>query len=76
MRSLDDNQAVEVVMCGGIYEEDFEYIPRTDKKVSKEKKHSGVESGNGGMNDLKFTTAGDFMKEQDEYYYPGSDPQE
>lgn len=63
-------------MCGGIYEEDFEYIPRTDKKVSEEKKHSGVESGNGGMNDLKFTTAADFMKEQDEYYYPGSDPQE
>lgn len=23
MWSLDDNQAVEVVMCGGIYEEDF-----------------------------------------------------
>jgi hypothetical protein len=32
--------------------------------------------GTGGMNDLKFTTAADFMAEQDPYYYPGSDPQE
>lgn len=64
-------------MCGGIYEEYFpEYIPRTDKQVPKKGEHSGVESGNGGMNDLKFTTAGDFMEQQDEYYYPGSDPQE
>ena len=63
-------------MCGGIYEEDFEDTPRKDNKVFKEKKRNGVEFDNGGMNDLKFTTAGDFMKEQDEYYYPGSDPQE
>jgi hypothetical protein len=28
------------------------------------------------MGDLKFTTAGDFVKEQKDYYYPGSDPQE
>ena len=66
-------------MCGGIYEEDFpEYTQRKDGKVSKKEKHRGVESGNGGMNDLKFTTAADFMKEQQEdpYYYPGSDPQE
>jgi len=63
-------------MCGGIYEEDFEYIPRTDKNISKEAKHRSVESGDGGMNDLKFTTAADFMAEQDKYYYPGSDPQE
>lgn len=63
-------------MCGGIYEEDFEDIPKTDKQVSKKYEHRGVESGNGAMNDLKFTTAADFMKEQDEYYYPGSDPQE
>jgi hypothetical protein len=27
------------------------------------------------MGDLKFTTAGDYMQEQDEYYTPGSDPQ-
>ena len=27
------------------------------------------------MGDLKFTTAGDYMREQEEYYYPGSDPQ-
>jgi len=64
-------------MCGGVYEEDFpEYVPRKDKKVPKKGKHGSVESGNGGMNDLKFTTAGDFMEQQDEYYYPGSDPQE
>ena len=29
-----------------------------------------------GMGDLKFTTAGDFIESQQEYYYPGSDPQE
>lgn len=65
-------------MCGGIYEEDFpEYVPRKGNKVSKEKKRSGVEFDNGRMNDLKFTTAGDFIKDQqDNYYYPGSDPQE
>ncbi len=63
-------------MCGGIYEEDFENVPETDTKVSKKKRPSSVDSGNGWMNDLKFTTAEDFMKEQDEYYYPGSDPQE
>jgi hypothetical protein len=27
------------------------------------------------MGDLKFTTAGDYMQEQDNYYTPGSDPQ-
>lgn len=63
-------------MCGGIYEEDFEDTPKTDKPVPKKYEHCGMESGNGAMNDLKFTTAADFMKEQDEYYYPGSDPQE
>jgi hypothetical protein len=65
-------------MCGGIYEEDFEDAPKKDNKVSKKEKHRRVEFGNGGMNDLKFTTAADFMKEQQEdpYYYPGSDPQE
>ena len=63
-------------MCGGIYEEDFEYVPRTETKVPKKEERRGVESGNGGMNDLKFTTAADFMKEQeDPYYYPGGDPQ-
>jgi len=62
-------------MCGGIYEEDFpENTPRKDNKVSKKEQHRRVESGDGGMNDLKFTTAEDFMADQ--YYYPGSDPQE
>ena len=27
------------------------------------------------MGDLKFTTAGDYMRDQDKYYTPGSDPQ-
>jgi hypothetical protein len=67
-------------MCGGIYEEDFdEDAPRTDKQVSKEQERSDMESGDGGMNDLKFTTAADFMhqqNEEDKYCYPGSDPQE
>ena len=57
-------------MCGGIYEEDFDDTPRKDKKVSKKGKYGSVESGNGGMNDLKFTTAADFMAEQDNYHYP------
>ena len=61
-------------MGGGIYEEDFKYTPRKDNQVSKKEEHRGVESGDGGMNDLKFTTAADFMADQ--YYYPGSDPQE
>ena len=64
-------------MCGGVYEEDFEDASGKDSKVSKKEEHRRVESGDGGMNDLKFTTAADFMKEQeDPYYYPGSDPQE
>jgi len=64
-------------MCGGIYEEDFEFVPKKEKEVSKKGKHNVAESGNGSMNDLKFTTAADFMKQQqDHYYYPGSDPQE
>ena len=64
-------------MCGGLYEEDFlEDAPRKDNTLSKKEKHRRVESGDGGMNDLKFTTASDFMAEQDPYYYPGSDPQE
>ena len=62
-------------MCGGVYEEDFdEYIPRKDNNISKKEKHRRVESGDGGMNDLKFTTAADFMADQ--YVYPGSDPQQ
>ena len=35
-----------------------------------------VESTNEKMGDMKFTTAKDFMDEQKEYVYPGSDPQE
>jgi hypothetical protein len=64
-------------MCGGVYEEDFlEGAPRKDNNISKKEEHRRVESGDGGMSDLKFTTAADFMAEQDPYYYPGSDPQE
>jgi hypothetical protein len=63
------------IMCGVIYEEDFpEATLRKDSKVFKKKEHRRVESGDRGMNDLKFTTAADFMADQ--YYYPGSDPQE
>lgn len=68
-------------MCGGVYEEDFEYVqtnaPRKDKEVSKEQEQMRVESRNRRvMGDIKFMTAGDFIKEQDEYCYPGSDCQE
>jgi hypothetical protein len=68
-------------MCGGVYEEDFEYVqtnaPRKDKEVSKEQEQMRVESRNRRvMGDIKFMTAGDFIEEQDEYCYPGSDCQE
>lgn len=68
-------------MCGGVYEEDFEYLkdttPRKDNEVSKKEEQMYLESRKRRvMGDIKFMTAGDFMSEQDEYYYPGSDPQE
>lgn len=56
-------------MCGGIYEEELK-----DEKV----KDASAEK----MGDMKFTTAKDFMKDQegdidlDKFVYPGSDPQE
>ena len=63
-------------MCGGIYEEDFKDDLLPDKPVRKRKEHRRVKSTDGWMNDLEFTTAEDFMKQQeDRYYYPGSDPQ-
>ena len=67
-------------MCGGVYEEDFEYskndAPRTDEQVSKDEEQSEMESRNRRvMGDIKFMTAGDFMSEQDEYCPPGSDAQ-
>ena len=67
-------------MCGGVYEEDFykdqTNAPRTDKQVSKDEEQMRMESRKRRvMGDIKFMTAGDFMKEQDDYYTPGSDPQ-
>jgi hypothetical protein len=67
-------------MCGGVYEEDFnedqKNAPRTDEQVSKDEEQMRMESRKRRvMGDIKFMTAGDFMDEQD-YYYPGSDPQE
>ena len=67
-------------MCGGVYEEDFNdnqgNTPRTDEQVSKEEEQMRMESRKRRvMGDIKFITAGDFMKEQ-EYCYPGSDCQE
>ena len=63
-------------MCGGVYEEDFEDAPRKDSKVSKEEKHRNMGSVEGGVNDLEFITAEQFMRYQDPYIYPGSDPQQ
>ena len=67
-------------MCGGVYEEDFEYskndAPRKDEQVSKDEEQSTMESRNRRvMGDIKFMTAEDFMSEQDDYIYPGSDAQ-
>ena len=69
------------MMCGGIYENDFNedqnVTPGTDKQVSKTDEQSEMESRKRRvMGDIKFMTAGDFIKEQDEYVYPGSDCQE
>ena len=68
-------------MCGGVYEEDFEHVktntPRKDEQVSKKEEQMYLESRKRRvMGDIKFMTAGDFMSEQDDYCYPGSDPQE
>ena len=69
-------------MCGGVYEEDFEYAknnaPRKDEQVSKTEEQMHLESRERRvMGDIKFMTAGDFIKEQEEseYIYPGSDCQ-
>ena len=68
-------------MCGGVYDEDFEYVekdaPRTEERVSKESEQSEMGPRNRRvMGDIKFMTAGDFMEEVDQYCYPGSDCQE
>jgi len=54
-------------MCGGVYEEELNDSDLTPGKEQDTK-----------MGDLKFTTALDFMKEQEDdiFYYPGSDCQE
>jgi hypothetical protein len=50
-------------MCGGVYEEDFEDNPKEDSDSKSE-------------NDLKFTTAKDFIDAQKESIYPGGCAQE
>lgn len=67
-------------MCGGVYEEDFndnqDIAPGKDETVSTEQEQSEMESRKRRvMGDIKFMTAADFMAEQDEYIYPGSDCQ-
>lgn len=57
-------------MCGGVYEEDFDYVPETATEYTKEKgSKMRVESGDRGMmGDIKFMTAGqivDMMNEDD-----------
>jgi hypothetical protein len=62
-------------MCGGIYEEDFNEQPEMSSYENVKSTKAGqktetsaaeqvrVESGNGGvMGDIKFTTAGEYMK--------------
>jgi len=50
-------------MCGGVYEEELKEEKIKDESAEK-------------MGDMKFTTAKDFMDDQNEYVYPGSDCQE
>jgi len=57
----------ENTMCGGIYEDELAEEFATEYTKQSKKKPMG---------DIKFMTAGDFMQEQDEYVYPGSDCQE
>jgi len=57
-----------VVEENGYPEESFQYYRLYPQEIT--------ESINEKMGDMKFTTAKDFMDEQNEYYYPGSDPQE
>lgn len=54
-------------MCGGTYEEELKEEFATEYEAQSKKKPMG---------DIKFMTASDFMAEQDEYIYPGSDCQE
>jgi len=53
-------------MCGGTYEEELKEEFATDYEKQTKKKPMG---------DIKFMTAEDFVEEQKEYVYPGSDPQ-
>ena len=55
-------------MCGGVYEDELKEELATEQDMSQYKKKP--------MGDIKFMTAADFMEEQDDQYvYPGSDPQ-
>mgnify|MGYP006863216687 CR=1 FL=1 len=65
-----DFDLTEWVCSFGYPEETFQYFRTYPKQVE--------ESTNEKMGDIKFTTAGDFMKQQEDdiFYYPGSDCQE
>ena len=57
-------------MCGGVYEEDFDYVPEDDNEnTGKEGSSVRVESRDRGvMGDIKFMTAGqvvDMMNDDD-----------
>ena len=55
-------------MCGGVYEDELKEELATEQDMSQYKKKP--------MGDIKFMTAADFIEEQDDQYvYPGSDPQ-
>jgi hypothetical protein len=66
----------EWVCSFGYPEESFQYVRYYPQEVAEEYETSEK------MGDMKFTTAGDFMKDQDgdidldKFVYPGSDPQE
>ena len=55
-------------MCGGVYEDELKEELAAEQDLSQYKKKP--------MGDIKFMTAADFIEEQDDQYvYPGSDPQ-
>jgi hypothetical protein len=54
-------------MCGEVYEDELAEEFATEYEKESKKKPMG---------DIKFMTAADFMSEQGDYYYPGSDCQE
>lgn len=68
-------------MCGGIYEEDMmvedaRLMSRFQFVELYGAQHESIwREYNPNMGDIKFMTAADFMAEQDQYVYPGSDPQ-